>query len=367
VKRRILHVTTGLELGGAEALLIEAAAASRRFGDEVMVAALKSGGPNRQRLEAAGIPVKELDVSPYLPSPRAVLRLLRLIREFRPDIVHGWMYHANVFSTAALRLGNPSLEKRTIWGIYNSSMDLSQYSWRMRAVVRLGAAWSHRAAAIVYNAEQARSDHEAIGYNAVDTLVIRNGVDTARFRPDPAARNAIRAELGIPADAVLVLIAARNTPQKDWPTVLAGAAQARGVTTLAVGAGTDLLPAQPGLIRLGGRMDIAAVIAACDMFILPSAFGEGTSVAMSEAMACGLPVIVTDVGDNAAYARRAGFVVPTGDPSALARQIDILAADSALRERLGAEARRIACAEFDSASNYDKLHGLYDRLSAAAP
>ena len=158
----------------------------------------------------------------------------------------------------------------------------------------------------------------------------------------------------------MALIAARNDPQKDWPTVLAGAALADNLTTLGVGAGTDRLP--PGLVRLGARMDIGAVIAACDMFILPSAFGEGTSVAMSEAMATGLPAIVTDVGDNALYARRAGFVVPGADPVVLAERMRGLAADTELRARLGAAARQLACDEFDSAVNFDKIHLLYDSV-----
>ena len=363
---RILHITAGLELGGAEALLVEAASRSKERGQDPFVVALKSGGGNRARLAARGIPVIELGVNPACPDPRALFRLSRFVGEYRPTILQSWMYHANLFTLAALRLRHRVLIGNLVWGIYNTRMQLDRYSWRLRMGIALGARWSQLPAAIVYNAEQARLDHEAIGFRARQCLVIRNGIDTMRFRPDDRARTETRAKLGLAGDAVVALIVARCDPQKDWPTVLAAAGRAPGVTILAVGPGTDRLPDRPGLVKLGPQMDMAPLYAAADIFILPSAFGEGTSDAMSEAMACGLPVIVSDVGDNPRYATRAGYIVPKSDPAALVERIAVLAADPALRRRLGKAARRIAVAEFDAATNFGRLYDLYDRISAGA-
>jgi glycosyltransferase involved in cell wall biosynthesis len=133
---------------------------------------------------------------------------------------------------------------------------------------------------------------------------------------------------------------------------------------VAAGAGTERLAPGPRRILLGPREDMPALYAAADIFMLASDFGEGTSVALSEAMACGLPVVVTEVGDNGAAAAGAGIVVPPRDPGALARALADLAADSAMRARAGSAARARAVARF----GVDRLHasfcGFYDGLLA---
>ena len=150
----------------------------------------------------------------------------------------------------------------------------------------------------------------------------------------------------MPEDAVVVIAVGRDDPMKNWPGMLAAAeaAAAQGVWLVAVGDGTEQLPPGSRRTLLGRREDMPALYAAADIFMLASHFGEGTSVALSEAMACGLPVVVTDVGDNGAIATGVGTVVPPRDAGALARALAELAADPAIarpRRQRGTSARHL--------------------------
>ncbi len=361
---RVLHVCTGLELGGAERIMLNCAVEGRNQGYTSKVAALKSGGEMRSALESQGIAVTELGASAAIPDPFAFRRLLAEIASFRPHLVQGWLYHGNLFALAAARLSRHLTADQLLWGIYNSSLDLKQYPWRMSAVFNANVALSHKPRAIVYNSVKALNDHKSSGFKDRDSVIVNNGVDTALFRPDPTARQAARAKLGLSPDARVAIIVARVDPQKDWATVLRGLRLVDGLVTLAVGPTTAKLEPQPGLMLIGAHMTMQDLYPAADVFILPSAFGEGTSVAMCEAMSCGLPVIVTDVGDNAVYAKDAGFVIPSGDPHALADTLQRLFSSGAERERMSAHARQIAQATFGPAASFRALFECWDSIAA---
>jgi glycosyltransferase involved in cell wall biosynthesis len=358
VRRRVVFVTSGLGLGGAETLLLGAAQYCRKVGWDPTVVSLVSDGGVR-RVEDLGIPGMALGVSKRGLNVAQIQRLARVIRAERADIVQAWMYHANVFATLTLRLTSVLPEDRLFWGIFNSRMRLGEYPTMTRIVFKLGARWSGRPAGIIYNGERACRDHEADGFHARRNIIIANGIDIERFRPDPAARALTRRQLGIAGDACVVVIVARNDPQKDWPKALAAVRDVPGLVTLACGVGTDRLRPQRNFIRLGARTDMQRIYAAADIFFLPSAFGEGTSVAMSEAAASGLPVVVTDVGDNAGLAREAGAVVSVGDVAAMSRALARLAANHCERRRLGAVARQIAISCFDDRTTYQSIIDAY--------
>ncbi len=365
-QRQILHVSTGLELGGAEMLLIECADVGRRHGFVPTVVSLRAGGPNRVHLLDRHIAVIEVGMSPHLPDPRAILFLARLIRTLRPALIQSWLYHANLVTLAATVLAGRRPSESLVWGIFQTAFDFSQYSRRMKTVFDLGARLSQRPAAIFYNAERAESEHVAHGFRARQSIVTTNFVDTDRFRPDPEARARLRAGLGIAPETPVAIVAARNDPQKDWPTVLAAVNRVPGLVTLAVGTGTDRLPDQPGVLRLGPRMDMPPLYVAADLFLLPSGFGEGTSVAMCEAMASGLPVIVTDVGDNGRFGRAFGAMVPTGAPDAVAAAISALVDEPARRIRLGAAARQAAVESFARDTALQPLMAAYAGIARNA-
>lgn len=361
---RSLHVATGLGIGGAEALLIEVVNESLSRGDQPVVASLRNGDPLAKELRERGVQVHELGARADRLNLRALFRLAQIIRRHDSQIIQAWMYHANVFCYLACLMAARRPSKSLLFGIFNAQTDFTTYGASTRLVAKLGAFLSRRVAGVIYNAERAAHDHQRAGYSSARTLTIRNGVDTVRFQTDQQARKLIRDELSIPHDAVVAIVAGRVHPQKDWPGTLAGLRNVQEAYVIAAGMGTEALPEQDRLIRLGIRRDMPALYAAADFFVLASAFGEGTSIAMAEAMSCGLPVIVTDIGDNARYAQAAGFVVPVGDPDALTRQARLLAVDAQLRAELGRQARQCALSEFSRAASYQPLFEFYDRLVA---
>lgn len=358
----VLHVITGLELGGAERILVNCARLSRAHGIRSHVVALKSGGQTRAALDELGIEVDELDAASSYPDPVALTRLISIIAAKQPDIVQAWMYHANIFALAGVAGSRSVSRSRLVWGIYNSQLDLTRYDLRMRAVLKVGALLSRHPAAIVYNSDRAMTDHHKINFRARRSTLIGNGVDYLRFHPNPEARAATRKRLGIAPDVRVALVVARVDPQKDWDTVLKGVSLVEGLVTLAVGTQTKGLPEQPGLIRHGPELRMEDIYPAADVFILPSAFGEGTSVAMNEAMSCGLPVIVTDVGDNGRFGAVGGRVVVSRSPAALAAAIEELLSDHVLRAELGAQGRAMIQEESGSGGSFGNLFALWHNL-----
>ncbi len=337
-----MHVITGLDVGGAEGQLARLLLDGGRFADGAAVVSLTTGGAWAERLRAAGVPVVSLGMARF--GLGGLAELVRLIRFERPKVVQAWMYHANLAATVALMLAGDRRKTRLLWGVRASDLDLARYGRSLRFVVRLGALLSRLPDAIVANSFAAEAAHQRLGYRARRWLVVPNGVDTRHFRPDAAARAAVRAELGIPPDAPVVVHVARVDPMKDHGMFLA-ALDRLDVHALAVGLGTDALPARPGLHRLGRRDDVARLLAAADVFVSSSAFGEGFSNALAEAMATGVVPVVTDVGDARRIVGDTGVVVPPGDAAALSRAIAGVLDDPGRAAR-GLAARARAMREF---------------------
>ncbi len=339
-----MYVTIGLQGGGAERLLTNMVL-RQKAGDRISVVSLLPGGVFRRTLEDAGISVTDLGMSHNRDALRGVFALAALIRSQRPTVVYGWMYHANLLAMMALLLaGRP--RTRLFWGIFCTDACGSGSCRILRVVRRLNALLSRWVNGVIYNAAEARDYHRGIGFREPRSVIISNCVDPEVFQHDPEQRGALRAELGIGPDQVVVAVVARVDPMKDWSTVREAVRGLPGVVTVAIGSGTDELPPQPGFIGLGWRDNVVPILSAADIFLSGSAFGEGSSLALGEAMLCGLPCIVTDVGGNSALAGDGGIVVEPRDPAAIRQAIVELARDPARREALGRTARvRAAAAE----------------------
>jgi len=221
-RRSIVHLITGLGVGGAERVLVRLASALPRDRFDTLVVSMLEEGPLAAPLRDAGIDVRTLGMAPGRPSVRALRQLVRLLRERRPDVLQTWLYHADLMGLAAAALSGVGT---VLWNIRASDLDLShsrvQSRWTRWACARLSA----RPRAVVVNADAGRVWHEALGYRPREWVVIPNGVDVSAFRPDPAAREAVRAELGISSDAPVVGLIARWDPAKDHGTFLAAAAR----------------------------------------------------------------------------------------------------------------------------------------------
>lgn len=374
-RRTIVHLITGLGLGGAEQVLVRVATTLDRERFTSLVVSLMPEGPLATPLRDAGIEVVSLDMTPGWPSPAALWRLVRLLRARKPDVLQTWLYHADLVGLVAARLsGGP----RVVWNIRSSDVDMTHYRGHVRWTVAACARLSPWPQAVVVNSVAGQRHHARLGYTPREWVLVPNGVDVARFRPDAGARHAIRDELALANDAPVVCLIARRHPMKDHDTFLRAAAllaAARpGAHFLMAGDGVSRDSAEfealvrdraprAHVIALGPRGDVPRLTAACDVSTCCSTSGEGFPNVVIESMACGVPCVVTDVGDAADIVGDTGLVVPTREPAALAGAWDrLLALDARERDALGARARARVIERYTLERMVAAYESLYERL-----
>lgn len=327
---RILHIITGLESGGAEAVLLRLASADHWQGNRHEVISLMDRGIYADRLESAGVPVHTLNFPRGKVNAVGLRKLHRLVRQIHPDVVQTWMYHADLIGGVVARLAGT---RAVVWGIRHANFDPAHNSWGTLFVMRLCARlsrWVPRK--IVSCSAQATRLHQAAGYQAEKFVQISNGYNLQHLQPDANVRLALRKSLGIEASAFVLGIVARFDAQKDHGNLAKalGVLRQRGIafTCLLVGSGMDEVNGTlrgwlesagvAGQVRLlGTRSDIPAIMNALDVHVL-SSLGEAFPNVLAEAMACGTPCVTTDVGDAAVIVGAHGWVVPPQDSAALA-------------------------------------------------
>ncbi|MGB8274591.1 MAG: glycosyltransferase [Alphaproteobacteria bacterium] len=356
----VMHVITGLYTGGAERMLSQLALYEQRRGLSPVVVTLLGGGALADHLAHNGVEVFSLGMTRGQPDPVAAWRLARFIRRRRPDVIQSWMYHADFMATIALLVSGRRRATRFYWGIRCSNMDLRDYGAGLRIVVDACSWMAAIPDAVIANSFQGREFHRRLGYRPRRFLVIDNGVDTTLYRPDDEAREKIRRGLGIPNDVFVVASVARVDPMKGHTVLLDALGRLPGVAVLAIGDKTEELPERPGLYRLGERRDVPELLAASDAFVSSSLYGEGFSNAVVEAMAAGLPAVVTDVGDSRRIVGDTGIVVPPGDPESLARAMKVLANEEPeVRTERRRRARQRVEAHFSLAHSMEAFDALY--------
>lgn len=370
--KRILHVITGLNTGGAEAMLAKLVGGMdrKRFASQVLC--LLAPGPMAEAVLAAGVRVESLGLSRGLPTPGALWRAVGAVRRFKPDLVQTWLYHADLLGLAAAKLGGVP---RVAWNIRCSDMELDKYRRLTRWTLRLNARLSGVPDVVLANSEVAVRVHQGLGFHPRRWEVVPNGFDTDLYRPDPAARAALRAEWGIPADAPVAGMVARFDPMKGHETFFAAAAEAaRAVPGLHfVLCGDGVEEGEPALDRLvesaglagavrllGRRSDVPRVMAALDVHVLSSSFGEGFPNVVGEAMSCGVPCVVTEVGDAAGVVGDAGVAVAPRNPRALAMALrSILSMRPGERAELSRKARQRVLDRFSLAAVVRRYEDIY--------
>ncbi len=347
----VSHIITGLDTGGAEMMLYKLLSTLDRASCAGTVVSLTDIGPVGRKIEALGVPVRALRLGRRLPNPFGVLRLARWLRAERPALVQTWLYHADLVGGIAGAL----VRVPVIWGVRQSNLDRAVNKRRTLHLARWCARLSRRLPArIVFNSHTSRAAHVRLGYAPEKSVVIPNGFDLQRFRPDAQAREAVRAELGVARDAVLIGLVGRFDPQKDHRNFVRAAAVLHGqrpdVYFVLCGDGIDASNRElrawidaagvGGVCRLLGRRDDIPRLTAAFDIATSASVGEGFANVIGEAMACGVPCVVTDVGDSADVVGETGRVVPAGEPQALAAAwSELIALGAVARATLGQTAR----------------------------
>lgn len=350
---RIVFITTTLSTGGAEMMLLKLLQHLDRRRLDPYVISLRTKGEVGPRIEALQIPVLALGMNPGLPDPLKVLRLVSHLRKIKPNLVQTWMYHADLLGALAVRLAGC---RRVVWGLRNSNLDEQLTKRSTLMVVKACASLSSWLPTRILSCSTRASEvHAAVGYSADKIHVIPNGFDLGRFQPDDGVRLAVRAELGLAPETKLVGLMARCDPQKNHAGFVEAAAMMRDempdIHFVLAGGGIDgNNAALQGAIQarglgecvhlLGRRDDMPRLMAALDVLASSSSFGEAFPNVLGEAMACGVPCVVTDVGDSAEIVGESGRVVQAGDMQGLAKHIvELLRLPPEEKSVLGREAR----------------------------
>jgi glycosyltransferase involved in cell wall biosynthesis len=291
-------------------------------------------------------------------------------------LLQGWMYHGCLFAAVLHWVARG--RARLLWGIRHSIHDLTKETHSVRLILRVLAWLSPRVALCVYPSKVAAAQHADLGIRCRETQVVANGFELERFQvPDAQHRARARQRFGLAADECAIVHVARYHQMKDHAGLLhAFAAALRRVPTLRlIMAGQGVVVQNPSLaalvdqlgvsrqvMLLGELSDVREALAAGDCFCLSSKWGEAFPNAVGEAMAMGLPAICTDVGDCREIVGDAGWILPPGDPAALADAMSGLAGLSMdERRRIGAQARERVEQRYD----LGRCVAAYEQLYAA--
>lgn len=372
----VVHIIVGLERGGAERML-ERLTSNPTTGYLMRqeVVSLGSLGPIGQALRARGIAVHPLGLHSTANAPAALWRLRRLLKQLQPDVVQTWMYHADLLGGLAAW----SLKLPVVWGIRTTSLgtgnsSLTRYVRRVCATL---STWIPDA--IIFVAEAARQSHVAIGYSNRIMRVVPNGFEIASRERIGELRTAWRRKHGLAANDVVIGWVGRFNPDKDVHSFVKAAgvvaSKESSVVIVMVGRGLDSsneelqrwIQAEGHLQRvllLGEQADTTACFCGFDMFALSSRTEAFPNV-VAEAMAVGLPCVVTDVGDVRLLTDDTAHVVAAGDAPAMARELLHLVRDPAHRASLGGMALERVTERFSMTACARQFHKVYqDVLSS---
>lgn len=334
---KIIHVITGLNNGGAEAVLYRLCTHDKN--NTHIVISLMDEGKYGVMLRDAGIEVHCINMPQGRFTLAGLAKLFRLFRNLKPNIVQTWMYHADLIGGVVAKLAGV---KRVFWNIRHTTLEPRKSKRTTIIIAKLCAAISRFVpTGIVCCANKAKEVHSSLGYIRNKMTVIGNGYDLTLYAPQDVADNKIRDELHINDITPLLGMVGRFDPQKDHLGLLLSLSMVKksGVNFKFCLIGRDLnqhnsllvskiseLDLNDNMVLLDQRSDIHAVMNSLDIHVLSSSFGEGFPNVVAEAMACSTPCITTDVGDAALIVGDTGWIVPPEEPKLLAEAI-ILALD----------------------------------------
>ena len=337
MKKKVVFLIRDINYGGAQRQLVTLVKALHQEDCfDVTVLHFYSGGPLLKDLIDRGITIISLEKQERWDVLGFFGRLFGHLKRIQPDVLHGYLGESNIVSIF-VKPFFPST--RIIWGIRGSNTPSGRHGWLGSLLSLLERLLSSFADLIVVNSHIGKADCVKEGYPPDKMVVISNGIDTERFQPDSEAGAKVRSEWGISENTILIGLVGRLSPMKDHPTFLQAAAllskEREDVRFVCVGVGeenyakelyqlADDLGISEKILWAGGRSDMPAVFNALNIACSSSSDGEGFANVVGEAMACGVPCAVTDVGDSAWIVGDKGIVVPPKNPEALKTAIDEL-------------------------------------------
>jgi len=371
----IVHIIAALNVGGAEMMLYKLLSRMRKDRFENIVITLKEKGSLSKDFESQNIRVYNVGGMGGILRILALIRLLKILREINPDIIQGWLVHGNL----AAQIASIFLPHRlsTLWNIRYTALPKAETKNSTLLIIKLLSLLSSLSQKIIYNSKTGAYGHIRMGYRRDKSCIIPNGFDTKLFSPSEKNRSSVRSELNISEEAILIGLVGRLDPLKDHNCFLkAGAmllSRKREIFFLLAGRGVDWqnqhlkqliekLGMSEKVFLLGERRDVHRITAAFDIAAC-SSVAEGFPNVIGEAMSCGIPCVVTDVGDSAWLVGDSGMVVPPRNHKALCEAwLKMIELGNAERRFLGEKARKRIEDHFSIQMIVKKYEQLYEEL-----
>jgi glycosyltransferase involved in cell wall biosynthesis len=298
--------------------------------------------------------------------------LRRVFKDEKPDLVHGWMYHGNIAASVGQLI--TFQKKPVIWSIHHTLYDPMAEKPMTRSLIRLSARLSNRTRAIAYCSRVSADQHEAIGFNSRNRVIIYNGIDCDEFKPDLNARPHLAKLLNIPEQRRVIGSVGRYHPMKNQIQLVHAVAEllrdGYDIQGLFIGADHE-----EGIVRklarelgiddristLGIETDVSAVMPGLEFHAMTSSWGETFSLATAEAMASCVPAVVTEVGDCPWVVGDTGISIPRNNLEALVAALrSFLDMNADARQNLGNKARQRVIENFSLQQYLSKYLALYD-------
>lgn len=333
---KIFFLIRSLNAGGAERQLILTAKGLKKQGYDIIITTFYTGDFYELELKNSNIRLLTLNKKGRWDIVTFYLRLIKLLIKEHPDIIYSFMSIANIFTV----LCKPFIKKhKLIWGVRASNIDLNKYDWLSRWSYKLECLLSHFANITIANSYAGRDHAIANGFPENKVNVIHNGIDTDYFKKNIQAKERMRKQWKINNDIQIVGLVGRIEPIKGYPIFLQAASilkqKNNNLRFVCIGDGTELnkvklktlateLNLNDVLIWTGRQRDMLGVYNALDI-LCSASYGEGFSNVIAESMACGIPCVVTNVGDSAKIISNTECkLVEAQDSQAMAYAIDQL-------------------------------------------
>lgn len=322
--KKHLHIISGLSTGGAETMLQKLLLHPLLRQTEPVVISLSDLGIIGQRLRDNGIEVHVLNFKDKARLLLTLVRFLRLIRSLGTSVIQGWMYHGNLFATLGWLLSARGASLH--WNIRHTPGDLKLEKKNTLQTIKLGALLSFLPRSIIYNSHTSAEIHHGLGYRKDKEHIIENGFDLNLYAPQ---KDKVR-------DGFNIALIGRFHPMKNHRLfyevasmlsplhphvkfIMAG----RGVPSVSWHQEWQQLGLAPDRLLIQDEIKVdAQVFSEIDLLVLCSSWGEAFPNILGEAMACGVPCVVTDVGDSARIVSDSGKVIPIGDKGLLFKAIE---------------------------------------------
>jgi glycosyltransferase involved in cell wall biosynthesis len=359
-KIRVLQLIDTFDVGGAEKIVLSLATTIRNDRFEVIPCALFGSGPLEEEMKAAGIAYRIIGLrrrsvltGPFFIADlsRIVITLRRILKELSIDILHTHLTYSTLVGFLATRQRERPLFCATVHSIIfdNQRARLSPRAWFMYGGIRTTFSRADRIIAVSTKVAEAIQAYAPVPKELIK--VIPNGVNGELFHSNED-RIQLRQRLKLPADRPVVISVGRLSREKGYPHLLSALASIPSAVrpvALIVGDGPDRADLESKIEKLklerdvrllGYRPDVPQLLAAADLFVLASHF-EGLPLALLEAMAAGLPSVVTAVGEtpNVIEDGKSGVLVQPADEPALAEAVRWLLREPFQRKRMGWAAR----------------------------